>query len=441
MTSEMDPAEIAIEGYTFLYPLVMMEVTRRHISAGDRRNAAQRKANLFLHNHEMANDKWRSVARSNIDTLFSTAWIDLSKGPATITLPPAGDRYHMFQMLDMWTDTYAVVGSRTVGQDGATVTLVGPQHALSHQSSVNETVIHCPTPTTWIIGRSYAQNGPDLQDAITFVDSIVGHSEHEQHFSDEVVFPGDASTKIPPVTKVRNLSGQEFFEFASRIINREGIRNTDGSIALRLRALGFIPGHTFDYSAQPERVREAITEAPRLALRRIKNLLSSRGNIVNGWSTSQGDIGTYGNSYLQRAAVALIGLAANPTIDAVYIGSIADSDNEKLNGANTYLLHFKKGELPPAHAFWSITAYDHEGFMMSNRLDRFGIRSRDQLECNDDGSLDIYFAPECPSAAPESNWIPSIAGPVALQFRLYSPAEAYLDGTWRPPVIQRVTEP
>lgn len=439
--SEMNPVEIAIEGYTFLYPLVMMEVTRRHISAGDRRNEAQRKANLFVHNHEMANDKWRAVARSNIDTLFSSAWIDLSGGPATITLPPAGDRYHMFQMLDMWTDTYAVVGSRTVGQNGATVTLVGPQHALSHQSSVNEIVIQCPTPTTWIIGRSYAQNGPDLQDAITFVDSIVGHSEHEQHFCDDIDFPGDSSPKIPPVTKVKNLSGQEFFEFASRIINREGIRNTDGSIALRLRSLGFIPGHTFDFSDQPEQVREAITEAPRLALGRIKNLLSSRGNIVNGWSTSQGDIGTYGNSYLQRAAVALIGLAANPTIDAVYIGSIADSNNEKLDGSNTYLLHFKKGELPPAHAFWSITAYDHEGFMMSNRLNRFGIRSRDQLEYNDDGSLDFYLAPEWPSVAPESNWIPSIAGPVALQFRLYSPAEAYLDGTWQPPVIQRVTEP
>lgn len=438
MSHEIDVNEIAVEGYTFLYPLVMMEVTRRHISSTDRRSEQQKTSNLFIHNHEMASDKWRAVARSNIDTLFSSAWIDLSEGPATITLPPAGDRYHMFQMLDMWTDTYAVVGSRTIGQNGGTVTLVGPAHAQSHQSTAHEIVIHCPTPTTWIIGRSYAQNGPDLQDAIQFVDAIVGTSEFAQKFSNSVAYPGDESSKIPPVTKVRNLSGQEFFEFASRILRREGIRNTDGSIALRLRALGFVTDEDFVVAAQSEQVQTAISEAPRIFTERIRKTLNNRGPATNGWSTTQADIGTYGNSYVLRAAVALIGLAANPTVDAVYIAALFDANNDKLEGSRSYVLHFNKDEFPPANAFWSLTAYDHEGFMISNPLNRFGIRSRDAVEYNEDGSLDIYFAPACPPEAPESNWIPSIAGSVALQMRLYSPAEAYLNGTWKPPVIQRI---
>jgi hypothetical protein len=438
VSHEIDVNEIAVEGYTFLYPLVMMEVTRRHISSTDRRSEQQKTSNLFIHNHEMASDKWRAVARSNIDTLFSSAWIDLSEGPATITLPPAGDRYHMFQMLDMWTDTYAVVGSRTIGQNGGTVTLVGPAHAQSHQSTAHEIVIHCPTPTTWIIGRSYAQNGPDLQDAIQFVDAIVGTSEFAQKFSNSVAYPGDESSKIPPVTKVRNLSGQEFFEFASRILRREGIRNTDGSIALRLRALGFVTDEDFVVAAQSEQVQTAISEAPRIFTERIRKTLNNRGPATNGWSTTQADIGTYGNSYVLRAAVALIGLAANPTVDAVYIAALFDANNDKLEGSRSYVLHFNKDEFPPANAFWSLTAYDHEGFMISNPLNRFGIRSRDAVEYNEDGSLDIYFAPACPPEAPESNWIPSIAGSVALQMRLYSPAEAYLNGTWKPPVIQRI---
>ena len=438
VSEELDTSEIAIEAYTYLYPLVMMEVTRRHISAGDRRTTEQKDSNLFIHNHEMASDKWRAVARSNIDTLFSSAWIDLSDGPATITIPPADDRYYMFQMLDMWTDTYAVVGSRTIGQKGGVVTLVGPALAQSHRSNAHDIVIHCPTPTTWIIGRSYAQNGPDLQDAIHFVDAIVGTSEHSQIFSNEVAYPGDESTKIPPVTKVRNLSGPEFFSFASHILMREGIRNTDGSIALRLRALGFIEGHAFDFSAQSAQVQNAINDSPRIFNERIRKTLSNRGPAINGWSTTQGDIGTYGNSYVLRAAVALIGLAANPTIDAVYISALFDTNNEKLEGSRSYVIHFNKDEFPPANAFWSLTAYDHEGFMISNPLNRFGIRSRDEVEYNEDGSLDIYFAPECPSMAPESNWIPSIAGSVALQMRLYSPAEKYLNGTWKPPVIQRI---
>ena len=440
MSHELEISEIAIEGYTFLYPLLMMEVTRRHLSAGDRRTEQQKASNLFIHNHEMASDKWRAVARSNIDTLFSSAWIDLSEGPATITLPPAGDRYFMFQMLDMWTDTYAVVGSRTIGQKGGTVTLVGPAHAQSHQSTAQDIVIHCPTPTTWIIGRSYAQNGPDLREAINFVDSIVGTSEHMQGFSNDVAYPGDESTKIPPVTKVRSLTGQDFFEFASQILSREGIRNTDGSIALRLRALGFIAGHSYDFSAQSAQVQSAINDAPRVFNERIRKTLNNRGPAINGWSTTQGDIGTYGNSYVLRAAVALIGLAANPTVDAVYISALFDTDNERLEGSRSYVIHFNKGDFPPANAFWSLTAYDHEGFMISNPLNRFGIRSRDEVEYNEDGSLDIYFAPQCPRHAPESNWIPSIAGSVALQMRLYSPAEAYLNGSWKPPTIQRLTD-
>lgn len=440
MSPELDISEIAVESYTYLYPLVMMEVTRRHISAGDRRTEEQKISNLFIHNHEMASDKWRAVARSNIDTLFSSAWIDLSDGPATITIPPAGDRYYMFQMLDMWTDTYAVVGSRTIGQKGGTVTLVGPAHTQSHHSTAHDIVIHCPTPTTWIIGRSYAQNGPDLQDAIHFIDAVVGTSEHVQGFSNNVTYPGDESRKIPPVTKVRNLSGQEFFEFASQILIREGIRNTDGSIALRLRALGIIAGHAFDYSTQSAQVKSAINDAPRIFNERIRKTLSNRGPAINGWSTTQSDIGTYGNSYVLRAAVALIGLAANPTIDAVYISALFDTNNDKLEGSRSYVIHFNKDEFPPANAFWSLTAYDHEGFMISNPLNRFGIRSRDEVECNEDGSLDIYFAPKCPPQAPESNWIPSIAGSVGLQMRLYSPAEAYLNGSWKPPVIKRLTD-
>jgi hypothetical protein len=438
MSNEFDVNELAVEAYLYLYPLVMMEVTRRHISEGDRRTPEQKKDNLFLHNHEMATDKWRAVARSNIDTLFSSAWIDLSEGPTTISYPPAGDRFYMFQFLDMWTDTYAVVGTRTIGQNGGTITLVGPHDAHTVASTPDEIVIQCPTHTTWIIGRSYAQNGPDLHDAINFVDAIVGTNDHDQRFLDHIEYPGDPSRKIPPVTKVRNLSGHEFFEFASQIINHEGARNTDGSMLLRLRQLGFMPGKLFEFMQQSTEVQQAISEASRLAGVRMKHLLSSRGKIVNGWSTSDGEIGTFGNNYLQRAAIALIGLAANPTVDAVYIGSVADTDNEKLDGSRSYVVHFEQGKLPPAHAFWSITAYDNEGFMMSNDLNRFGIRSRDDVTYNADGSLDIYFAPQCPSGAPESNWIPSLHGPVALQFRLYSPAEAYLNGSWQPPGIQRI---
>lgn len=440
MRQEVERKSIAIEAYIYLYPIVMMEITRRQITARDRRSAEQIEKNLFLHNHSMATDKWRSVARSNIDTLFSSAWIDLSDGPAFITLPPSGDRFHMFQFLDMWTDTYAVVGTRTIGESGGAVTLVGPQQVSSYVPTVGEIAIPCPTNSTWIIGRTYAQNGDDLTDAIEFVDSVVATSQQIQKFANDVTLLADAEQNLPPVTKVDNLSPEDFFEFAWHVVNHEGIRNTDGSAILRMRSLGFIPGEVFQFSKVSPEIQTALSSAPALAKEQILSQLSQRGNIVNGWSSSQGDIGTYGNNYLQRAAIARIGLAANPTVDAVYIGSLHDADQQKLDGAHSYVIHFDRNEIPPAHAFWSITAYDREGFMMPNRLNRFGIRSRDAVEVNSDGSLDIYFAPECPSGCPESNWIPSLPGPVALQIRLYSPAESYLDGSWSPPPIRQLVD-
>lgn len=440
MSEEFDISEIAIEGYAFLYPIVMMEVTRRQLQMLDRRTPEQYSENLFLHNRKMATDKWRSVARSNIDTLFSSAWIDLSEGPATFTLPPSDNRYHMFQMLDLWTDTYAVVGTRTIGDSGATITLVGPNDSHKFSSTSTNIVIHCPTSTTWIIGRTYAQNGDDLDKAIEFVNGVVATSESSQNFCSDVSLPDSVDPRVPPVTQVQQMTGQEFFEFASKVVAHEGIRNTDGSIALRLRTLGFIPGQQFDHSALSDAEKASIAEAPRVVNQRIRQLLDKQGVIVNGWSRTQGDIGTYGNSYLLRAAIAFIGLAANPTVDAVYIGSVADSDGEKLDGSNTYKIHFENGELPPGNSFWSITAYDREGFMMPNRLDRFGIRSRDSVELNTDGSLDIYAGPECPASSPESNWIPTIPGPIALQIRLYTPGESYLNGSWKPAPIQHVRD-
>jgi len=63
--SEIKIDEVAVEAYTYLYPLVVMEVTRRQILS---LNAAKYgPENLFIHNRSMANEKWRSVARTNID--------------------------------------------------------------------------------------------------------------------------------------------------------------------------------------------------------------------------------------------------------------------------------------------------------------------------------------------------------------------------------------
>ena len=149
-------------------------------------------------------------------------------------------------------------------------------------------------------------------------------------------------------------------------------------------------------------------------------------------------MGVYGNYYLKRAIVALIGLGANLPEDAVYPLNIGDADGKPLTGANRYVLHFDKNEIPTAKAFWSATLYDKDGFPSPNNLKRSAIGDRDALKFNADGSLDLYFQHASPGAEKESNWLPAPANDFNLTMRMYSPKGEVLDGRLAPPAVQRL---
>jgi hypothetical protein len=149
-------------------------------------------------------------------------------------------------------------------------------------------------------------------------------------------------------------------------------------------------------------------------------------------------MGVYGDYYLKRAIVAMIGLGANQAVDAIYPMSTVDADGQPYNGAHKYVLHFDKDQLPPVGAFWSITMYDNEGFQCANELNRFAIGDRDALRCNEDGSLDLYFQHENPGADKVFNWLPAPEGGWNLVMRLYAPRTQALDGRWNPPAVKKL---
>jgi hypothetical protein len=149
-------------------------------------------------------------------------------------------------------------------------------------------------------------------------------------------------------------------------------------------------------------------------------------------------VGVYGDFYLKRAIVAMIGLGANPVDDAVYPLSMADADGAPIDGSHDYILHFEASELPPVEAFWSVTMYDAEGFQAANELNRFAIGDRDDLTFGTDGSLDLYLQHERPAPERVPNWLPAPRGPLGVTMRLYAPRPEVLDGRWAPPPIRRV---
>jgi hypothetical protein len=87
----------------------------------------------------------------------------------------------------------------------------------------------------------------------------------------------------------------------------------------------------------------------------------------------------------------------------------ADSDGERLSGRHVYWIHFKAGQLPPVEepGYWSLTAYDEDGFLMRNPLDRYKVSGWDaNLRRNEDASLDLYIQHTPPDEPRLNNYLP-----------------------------------
>ncbi|HWZ46184.1 MAG TPA: DUF1254 domain-containing protein [Candidatus Saccharimonadales bacterium] len=154
--------KIAVEAYTFAYPLVLVEMTRRATTLG----GAPQALNRFRHEPAFPDDRFRQVVRPNADTLYSAAWFDLSKEPVLLHVPDTKGRYYLMQIMDAWSETIASPGKRTTGTGAAWFAVVGPGWKGKLPEHVQR--IDCPTNTAWLIGRTQT-NGPADYD---FVHSI-----------------------------------------------------------------------------------------------------------------------------------------------------------------------------------------------------------------------------------------------------------------------------
>jgi hypothetical protein len=241
----------------------------------------------------------------------------------------------------------------------------------------------------------------------------------------------------PPLEQVHALSGRDFFTLAAALMKVVPPNATDWSILARMRRIGLGPGQRFDYERLEPGLQRALDAAPGEALALMQATMPRMARVVNGWQMNTETIGVYGNHYLKRAMVDMVGLGANPAEDAVYPLGLTDADGQPLDGDHDYVLHFEEQELPPVDAFWSLTMYDAQGFQVDNPIGRFAIGDRDDLVYNTDGSLDLYIQHVSPGPDKEANWLPALPGPLGVTMRLYSPRPEVLDGRWNPPSIRR----
>jgi hypothetical protein len=380
-------------------PIIEMATTRAgHLAGG-------MKLNRFQHARQLSDHTFRSVTSPNNDTLYSMAWLDLTQGPVTLTVPATGARYWSAGLMDMYSNNNVVLGLRTTGGKGGRYTILGPG-----QTGSGPDVLRCETPHGWLLVRILTDGGADLPATHAIQDGFR--------------LEGPVGL-APPAYAGRAAAPADYFASLRALLKSDPPPATDGKVLARLAA----------FNAEAPGVAAGVDRA-----RQIARLAGDRQQFIQGWSYTKPNLGLYGQDYLYRALVALSGLAALPVVEAMYLRSEGEREGAYW-GDDLYRLSVPAAM--PVDAFWSLSMYAHtpdgQRFFAENPLGRYAIGDRTPgLTRNADGSLDIWIGRSNPGGARSANWLPAPkAGPFGMTMRLYLPKAEVLDGRWRLPAIEK----
>ncbi|MGW1228135.1 DUF1254 domain-containing protein [Streptomyces sp. NPDC001515] len=434
--------KLATEAWLYGYPLVTAAVTKGTMTAVPARDDARRKApvNQFTYMRTTPDADFTEVVSPNADTLYSSAWLDLSEQPLVLTLPDFGDRFWMVPVLDAWSNVCAVVGRRTHGSTAGPFLIAGP--SWSGETPQGLTPLTSPTAVNWIIAR-YATSGPSdfpavnrLQDATRLIPLSEWTGDPDAYTPPtDVPVPEGVDTTTPPVDQVHALGGRAYATLLNRMMADNPPAPADAPALERFAVLGIAPGASPDAPAPAQLA--ALDAGARQGPETLRTLFA-RAEAANtgGWTIHRG-LGDYGTDYTKRALITRFGYGANLDADALYPHATTDSDGRPLDGAHTYVLHFEAGDTPPVDGFWSLTMMNEHQFFAANALNRYAIGDRSGMRTNPDGSLDLLVQHENPGPDRESNWLPAPAGSFNVFLRLYWPKRPALTGDWTPPTLRR----
>jgi hypothetical protein len=439
-----DEFALAVEAYTFGYPLVTMEYTRRVMtnvaeSAGTRAPMGQ-----LVKARQYPDSSFRDVTAPNADTLYTTVWLDVGAEPWVVSLPDLAGRYALFPMLSGWTDVFDVPGKRTTGTDAQTYAITGPGWEGTLPDGVKQ--YKSPTSMVWLLGRIYCTGTPEDYAAVHKIQDEIKVVPLSSYGKDWTPPAGKVDPSIDMKTAVRDqvnaLDAVQYFTLLCELMKANPPSAADAPFVERMAEIGIVPGQDFDKSKFDVRFAKKL---PEVAFAHIMlHFKFSDGDIqdINGWGFTT-KTGLYGTNYIQRALITAIGLGANRPQDAIYPTSTKSASgiiHRAYDGSEKYVMHFEKGLTPPVSGFWSLTMYDADYFFVANPLNRYSISERQPLKYNADGSLDLLIQNESPGADKESNWLPAPRDKFILMMRLYWPNESdpsIINGSWvLPPVVK-----
>jgi hypothetical protein len=403
----------------WLYALPLIEMSAARMRMIDLQRPGQHAGlNVFSHDDVLVGPEDRGITTPNNDTLYSNAFIDLTRGPVTLKVPDAGSRYLSVAVMDMFTNNNVVLSARTPGGAAGTYRLLGPDMTPGGPGD-----LRVATPHAWVLSRVLVNGPTDLSAA--------------RAMQRKVILSGPKGPP-PRAFAERSDSWSAFFQSAEMLIKSEGTGARGGYDAFRRLQNAC---HSQDFARSGYSPNDAaLIDAGVDAARTLVESASSRVRFTDGWNYPKNDLGNYGDDFIYRAIISVAGLGALTPKEAMYMRAAAEDGTAVFHDDKLY--RFSLPKPMPVDGFWSLTMYEAmpngQFFLTRNPIKRYAIGDRTPgLKRNPNGGVDIWIGRSDPLAARTSNWLPAPkSGPFSLTLRAYLPKAEMMNGNYRaPPII------
>jgi hypothetical protein len=398
----------------------------------------------------------------NCDTLYSTAWLDLSDEPLVLSVAAVTDRFYNLELASISSDNFAYVGVVATGNAAGNYLIAGPNWFGTVPDDVMDVLGRCPTPVAFVLGRTGVNNTSDadleLARAVQQGYALTPLSRWVHPKSPDADSP---RAQVPIGINIEQPRGT--WETMNRAMTQSppGVYPAPDQTPLvnLFATVGVGPGQQL--GAQTQAALRGLARAANDGLGLLKKMSVGRGKSINQWNYPPLDYGRAGqhDDYITRAALqALGGIIANDPNQAVYLNTATDSEGAPLSAASRYAMTFENNGdgFPPIVAgffgFWSVTLYDSTYNLVPGST-HYSINSYDPkysarqpngdmtilLQYDEPQSLGdgVYWlqGPD-PSAAPP----PRGSADFTLIMRVYVPGPAISGSqTWVPPKIVRTS--
>lgn len=152
----------------------------------------------------------------------------------------------------------------------------------------------------------------------------------------------------------------------------------------------------------------------------IKSGKSDSQRIIGNWQTVDKDKDLNSADLLTIAQVAVYGPYALTKKEVIYLSTNTDSDGNTIDPKADYVISGKKLEAK----YWSITAYDENGFLIKNPIDTYSYNLETVKYEADSTSYKINLS----GSEKKENWLPvNNVSKASLIIRLYLPSDQLRD--------------